>query len=91
MKEKSKGNKVPEAFSVYAAINKARGLTLDAVGQIMNSTGVPPYVMDGILSSILAEIRQKEMYDLGVVYSSLNETNNTEDGDGEHKRTADDD
>lgn len=75
----------------YMEMNKAKGLMIDAVGQIMSATGVPPYVMDGILSAILADIRQKEMYDLGVVYSSMNESTNTEDGDGEHKRTVDND
>lgn len=60
---------------MYVAINRAKGLMVDAVGQVLSVTKIPPFAMDGILSSILADIRQKEMYDLGVVYSSMNSNN----------------
>lgn len=78
--------KEKEEVPMYIAINRAKGLMVDAVGQVLNATRIPPFAMDGILCSILADIRQKEMYDLGVVYSSVNSNNeHMEETDGEHK------
>lgn len=60
-------------------IQEARGLLVDAVGQIMNVTGLPSYIIDGILSQILSDIRQKELYDLGL---SIKDKKAMEDSDG---------
>lgn len=67
-------------------IQEARGLLVDAVGQIMNVTGLPAYVIDGILSQILSDIRQKELYDLGL---SIKEKKTMEDRNGEHSDSGD--
>lgn len=68
----------------YALVNQARGYLTDAVGQIMTRFALPAYIMDGLLSDILAEVRKKEIYDMSVINlkQSLNE--HGEDGNGEH-------
>lgn len=78
-----------ETDSLYLAVNKARGLTLDAVGQIMELTGLPPYLMDCILSGVLADIRQKEIYDMGLIKAKDTKPSEPlkeakEETDGEH-------
>ena len=69
----------------YFLVNQARGYLTDAVGQIMNRFALPAYVMDGLLSDILAEIRKKEIYDMSVI--NLQQTLNEQHGEeknGEH-------
>lgn len=77
--------------SVYTIVNRAKGMLVDAVGQVMNRTGLPPYIIDGILSSILSDIRQKELYDIGVITYTMEQElaeaqkeTKKEDGDGGH-------
>lgn len=79
--------------SVYVIVNRAKGMLVDAVGQVMERTGLPPYIIDGILSGILSDIRQKEIYDLGILLSmkererqeAKDDDENKEDGDGGHQ------
>ena len=74
--------------SVYVLVNQARGMLVDAVGQVMANTGLPPYIIDGILSGILSDIRQKEIYDLGILMAREDEPekeNTKEEDDGGHQ------
>lgn len=63
---------------VYFLVNEARGYLTDAVGQIMNKFGLPAYIMDGLLSDVLAEVRKKEIYDMSVINMKRENSN------GEH-------
>ena len=69
--------------SGYFLVNRAKGLLVDAVGQVMENTGLPPYIIDGILSGILADLRQKEIYDMGILASIKKKEDEKEDG-GQH-------
>ena len=80
MEEKDNGASVP----MHVKVNKARALAIDAIGQILAGTGVPAYIMDGILSSILADVRQKEMYEFELALSSYADSTEEKDSDGEH-------
>lgn len=77
--------------SIYLIVNRAKGMLVDAVGQVMDRTGLPPYIIDGILSAILSDIRQKELYDMGILANmkdqelqKVKEETKKEDGDGGH-------
>lgn len=71
----------------YTLVNQARGYLTDAVGQIMNRFALPAYIMDGLLSDILAEIRKKEIYDMSVINLKQSLKEHEEDENGEHLRT----
>lgn len=81
MEEKNIEANIP----MHVKVNKAKALAIDAIGQILGATGVPAYIMDGILSSILADIRQKEMYEFELALSSYSDSKDTEESDGEHQ------
>jgi len=78
-----------EIKSIYMLVNKAKGILVDTTSQVISMTGLPPYIIDGILSGILADIRSKEIYDMGVLLSAEDnekkEDKKKEDDDGGHQ------
>ena len=48
---------IPLSVSVQAA----RSYLKDAVAQIMDKTKLPPYLMDGIVCEVLADLRHREL------------------------------
>jgi len=46
-----------------ASVQAARGYLKDAIAQIMDHTHLPPYLMDGVVSEALAELRHRELCD----------------------------
>lgn len=85
MEANSKSAKKSDKTNPYYAITQARGLLTDTVAQIMNNFGLPPYIMDGVICDVLAEVRKKELHDLGYIYmqenSQMKETENGEHND----------
>lgn len=73
--------KTNEIKSVYLLVNKAKGILVDTVSQVIAMTGLPPYIIDGILSAILSDIRQKEIYDMSVLLNANEENSKKEEGD----------
>ena len=76
-----------EEQNPYMLVLQANSLITDAVGQVMNKFGLPSYIIDGILSDILSEIRKKELYDVGYISMKKNERD-TEAENGEHNTTT---
>lgn len=59
----------PVAIPLSSMIQSARVYIYDAVSQIMDKTGLPPYLMDGVLSEVLADIRKKELCEMSASVS----------------------
>lgn len=53
-------------FPLSASVQAARGYLKDAIAQIMDRTQLPSYLMDGVISEALAELRYKELCDYAV-------------------------
>ena len=60
-------------------IQNARIESRAAINEIMNRNGIPPYLMDGVLCEILADIRKIELDEFSV--SSLQKRKEENNGD----------
>jgi hypothetical protein len=56
----------PVVIPLSTMVHNARVYINDAVTTIMKKTNIPPYLMDGIISEVLADIRKQELTELGV-------------------------
>lgn len=65
----------PVTVPLSAMIQSARGYMNDAVNQIMDKTSLPAYLMDGVISEVLADIRKREICEMGVTVPAQKEMN----------------
>lgn len=54
-------------------LEETRAKTFTAVNAIMQETQLPAFLMDGILSDVLAEVRKQKNLELSNDYASLKE------------------
>lgn len=56
----------PLVIPLISMVQSARYYMREAVEQIMSKTGLPTYLMDGVISEVLADIRKQELCDVGI-------------------------
>ena len=71
--EQKENNNQSVVIPLSTMVHNARIYMNDAVKAVMNETNLPPYLMDGIISEVLADIRRQELTELGVSSSDKKE------------------
>lgn len=89
--------------SLNVIVQNTRNMIVADINKTINATGVPPYLLDLILTSILADIREQKTAEIVVDYERTlsaaaaevealtNEKNNTKEEEENDHETSDSD